>query len=277
MPFPIRVLSVFHPWLLLAAAISAVAMAAQADDAKPDPKMEFDPAHAEKMKEGRFEAASAEVLVKSCVECHGGTEVESGLDLATRKGCFAAGQAGVVTGKSRDSNMWRFIAHKEDPEMPDGAEKLPEDQIAAVAKWIDLVPLRLAAGSQPPRPRPLDEHRHQGGRPQLLVLQPLVPQSAGGEERRLGSQPDRRLRTREAGRKGLTPNGPRGKAYLIRRAYFDLIGLPPSRKKWKRSCNDKDPRPTCQAARQAARQSTLRRALGPPLARCRPLRRKPRL
>src|SRR5580765_1699794 len=102
MPFPNRVPSVFHPWLLF---LLAAAIPAAADDAKPDPKMEFDPAHAEKMKEGidLFKGKVRQILVKSCVECHGGMEVESGLDLATRKGLVRGGSKGpaVIAGKSR--------------------------------------------------------------------------------------------------------------------------------------------------------------------------------
>ena len=83
---PIRVPSVFHPWLLLLLS-AAMPTLARGEEAKPDPKMEFDPAHAEKMKEGLdlFKGNVRQILIKSCVECHGGPEVESGLDLATRK------------------------------------------------------------------------------------------------------------------------------------------------------------------------------------------------
>src|SRR4030095_3720586 len=109
-----RSICVSSVFLLLAAAFPLVATA---DDAKPDPKMEFDPAHAEKMKEGLdlFKGKGRQIVVTSGVECHGGMEVESGLDLATRKGLVRGGSKGpaVVAGKSRDSNMWRVLAHTE--------------------------------------------------------------------------------------------------------------------------------------------------------------------
>ena len=41
--------------------------------------------------------------------------------------------------------------------------------------------------------------------------------------------------------KGLTPNGPAEKRILIRRAYFDLIGLPPTAEEVEAFVNDKDP------------------------------------
>src|ERR1051326_6948504 len=89
-------------------------------------KMEFDSAHAEKMQEGLalFKAEVRKVLIDNCVECHGGGEVESGFDLATRKGLVRGGAHGpaVVAGKSADSNVVRFITHKEKPFMPAEAD-----------------------------------------------------------------------------------------------------------------------------------------------------------
>src|SRR5687768_13287633 len=105
-------------------------------------KSEFDPAHAEKMQEGLrlFKSQVRQVLIDNCVDCHGGSEVESGFDLATRKGLVRGGSHGpaVVAGKSADSNVVRFISRKEKPFMPEGADKLPAETIAAIARWIDL-------------------------------------------------------------------------------------------------------------------------------------------
>src|SRR5438309_6492249 len=102
---------VFAALLVLVAAVLA-----QADEPT---KPEFDPAHAEKMQEGLalFKAQVRGVLIDKCVECHGGSEVESGFDLATRKGLLRGGAHGpaVVAGKSVDSNVVRFITHKEKP------------------------------------------------------------------------------------------------------------------------------------------------------------------
>src|SRR5688500_13568031 len=110
--------------------------------AKPDSTAEFDPAHAEKMKEGLdlFKAQVRQVLIDTCVDCHGGAEVESGLDLATRKGLVRGGSHGpaIVIGKAMDSNVVRFIMHREQPYMPHEMDKLPDESIAAIAKWIDL-------------------------------------------------------------------------------------------------------------------------------------------
>src|SRR5438105_3934746 len=120
-------------------------------------KPEFDPAHAEKMQEGLtlFKAHVRGILIDNCVECHGGSEVESGFDLATRKALLRGGAHGpaVVAGKSADSNVVRFIMHKEKPFMPAEAEKLQANQIAAITKWIDLgAPYDKPLVDNPPDP-----------------------------------------------------------------------------------------------------------------------------
>ena len=106
--------------VLLTLAGSAAPLAAQ--------QPEFDPAHAAKMQAGLdlFKSQVRQVLVKQCVDCHGGDEVESGFDLATRKGLLRGGSHGpaVVAGKSADSNVVRFISHREKPFMPDGANRV---------------------------------------------------------------------------------------------------------------------------------------------------------
>src|SRR5437763_2584917 len=76
---------------------------------KTDGKPEFDAAHAEKMQDGLalFKSQVRKLLIDNCVECHGGGEVESGFDLATRKALVRGGAHGpaVVPGKSADSNV----------------------------------------------------------------------------------------------------------------------------------------------------------------------------
>src|SRR4051812_12326573 len=125
--------------LIAAIMLSLAALRAEADESL---KAEFDPAHAEKMQEGLelFKSQVRGVLIDNCVECHGGGEVESGFDLATRKALLRGGAHGpaVVAGKSADSNVVRFISHKEKPFMPAEADKLPADRIAAISRWIDL-------------------------------------------------------------------------------------------------------------------------------------------
>ena len=174
---------------------------------KPEAKPELDPAHAEKMQAGLelFKSQVRAILIKNCIDCHGGDEVQSGLDLATRKALLRGGAHGpaIVPGKARDSNVVRFISHKEKPFMPEGNAKLPSEQIDAISRWIDLgAALRSAARRKSPRSRFVGEHRRTRQSPRLLGFPPAgQDHAARREKRKLGAQSDRPIRTREAGRK----------------------------------------------------------------------------
>src|SRR6476661_7402531 len=105
---------------LSTAALLALTLPSYAQQpATPEAKPEVDPAHAEKMQAGLdlFKSHVRQILTKNCVDCHGGDEVQSGLDLATRKGLVRGGAHGpaIVPGKAVDSNVVRFISHKEKP------------------------------------------------------------------------------------------------------------------------------------------------------------------
>src|SRR3954454_7434627 len=96
--------------LALVFSVFALSLFVRADEPKPD----FDAAHAEKMQEGLslFKSQVRKILIDNCIDCHGGDEVESGFDLATRKGLLRGGSHGpaVIAGKSADSNVVRFIS-----------------------------------------------------------------------------------------------------------------------------------------------------------------------
>lgn len=212
------------PFLLCSSAVAA--------DKPVEP--EFDPAHAEKMQEGLtlFKQAVRPVLVKHCIDCHGGDEVQSGFDLATRKGLLRGGSKGaaVTIGKALDSNLIRFISRREKPFMPEGGDKLPEAEIDAIAKWIDLgAPYDKPLVENPRDPDSwtttviADKAREFWSFQPLKRLEPPAVKNAAWVR-----NPIDRFVLGKAEEKGLSPNLPASKRILLRRAYFDLIGLPPT-------------------------------------------------
>ncbi len=218
------------------------------DESKPDPKMEFDPAHAEKMTEGLdlFKASVRQVLIDSCVDCHGGPEVESGLDLATRKGLVRGGAHGpaVVVGKAMDSNVVRFIMHREKPYMPHEMDKLPDEAIAAIAKWIDLgAPYDRPLVENPRDPDSWTATVVDAKAREFWSLKPLGShQPPAVKNADWINTPVDAFVLAAAEAKGLTPNSAAEKRLLIRRAYFDLIGLPPKPEEVEAFVSDADPR-----------------------------------
>jgi mono/diheme cytochrome c family protein len=229
-------------------ALFAVEVASAQPPAAAAPAAEVDPAHAEKMQEGLslFKSQVRQVLIDQCVDCHGGSEVESGFDLATRKGLLRGGSHGpsVVVGKSADSNVVRFISHKEKPFMPDGADKLPEEQIAAIARWIDLgAPYDKPLVDNPRDPDAWTATVVPAKAREFWAFQPLanVEPPAVNNEAWCRNPIDRFILAKLA-EKGISPNSPAERRVLIRRAWFDLVGLPPPPEEVEAFIADPDPR-----------------------------------
>ena len=134
-----------------------------------------------------------------------------------------------MAGKSADSNVVRFISHREKPFMPAEADKLPAEQIAAISRWIDLG----APYDKPLVENPRDPDSWVNAvvpdKARELLGVPAAGESAaaGGEERSWVRNPIDRFVLAKLEEKGLAPSGPAERRVLVRRAWFDLIGLPP--------------------------------------------------
>ena len=87
---------------------------------------------------------------------------------------------------------------------------------------------------------------------------------------------DRPLRAGCPRKQGLTPADAADQRTLIRRATFDLIGLPPTPEEIDAFLADRSPQAFAARRRSPAGLAPVRRALGPALARRRPLRRRAR-
>ena len=166
------------------------------------------------------------LLLKHCVDCHGGTSTKADFNLATRKALMDSGH---VEGTAADSYLLQLIRHEEDPGMPFEAEKLPDEAIARIAKWIDL-------GA--PYDKPLVEKTVDPGVTGMQVtdahrefwsfqrLRPVaLPAVAKGSWP--GNNIDRFVLA-QLERARLRPAPPADRRTLIRRAALDLLGLPPS-------------------------------------------------
>ena len=167
-----------------------------------------------------FESKIRPVLVKHCYECH---SVESGkskggLMLDTKQGIRGGGETGpaVVPGISSKSLLLTAIKHSDpDLEMPPKKPKLAASVIADFETWIN-------AGAADPREstakaaeRPPVEV--EAGRKFWSYLRPV--KVAGGI--------DAFIETKLKENK-LTPSPEAEPVVLLRRLYFDLIGLPPT-------------------------------------------------
>ena len=202
---------------------SLVARSAQA----ADPPAAGVPAdHAPKMQAGLelFKTSVRDLLSKHCLACHGGAKTEGDFDLSDRDKLFESGYAG---DDAESSPFFALVTHAEEPHMPHKQEKLPDEAIAAIGKWLDLgapYDKPLAGPDRDPAEgsTPAKRSDFWSFQPLTVVSPPQVKQANWCRT------PIDRFIAAAQEAKGLHGNPQAAKRTLIRRAYFDLIGLPPS-------------------------------------------------
>ncbi len=225
-PRPMKLLLV---WTVALALHSSPVFAQQAGVVVAD----VDPDHARKMAKGLelFQRTVRPVLAGKCLTCHGGDEVKSEFNLAAREGLLRGGKRGAaaVAGKPDASRLLRLIRREEEPHMPDRRAKLSDEEISAIASWIELgAPYDAPLVDNGEKARPWTEKTVSGQAREWWSFQPLrkpaSPAVRGADWCR--TDIDRFILERiEA--KNLEPSPAADRRRLIRRLYFDLIGLPP--------------------------------------------------
>ena len=188
-----------------------------------------------------FEAKIRPVLVKHCYECHAdnGKEAKGGLFLDTAAGVLTGGDSGptVVSGKPDGSPLIEAIRY-DGLEMPP-AGKLPKSVIADFERWIRL-------GAVDPRKGKAPQVVHktidiEQGR-KFWSFQPLKKPSP--KKVTDTAWPQSNIDTFVLAKLeavGLKPSSDADRRTLVRRVYFDLIGLPPKPKDVDKFVNDSSP------------------------------------
>ncbi|MCB9950082.1 MAG: PSD1 domain-containing protein [Planctomycetaceae bacterium] len=177
-----------------------------------------------------FEAKIRPMLVTHCYECHSAgaaakNKLKAGLFLDSREGMQMGGESGpaVVPGKPEESLLISALRH-EDLEMPPKG-KLEEELIGHFVKWVEMgAPDPREGGEVVTSPKINIE----AGRSHW-AFQPLtspLPPDVGGDG--WAQTPIDQFILHRLTTAGITPNPLAEPQVLIRRTYFDLIGLPPT-------------------------------------------------
>ncbi|MFO0871889.1 MAG: DUF1549 domain-containing protein, partial [Pirellulales bacterium] len=165
-----------------------------------------------------FDQQIAPLLARHCADCHNSTDRKGGLDLTRRQAALEGGESGpaIVPERAADSPL---IQRVEADEMP------PRHPLSAADKrllrqWIDA---GARWGVDPLDPFRYSSERRGGYdwwsfQPLGKSLPPAVPGAP--------SAIDAWIRATLADRQ-LTPSPPASPTVLLRRLYFDLLGLPP--------------------------------------------------
>ncbi|MCY3759601.1 MAG: DUF1549 domain-containing protein, partial [Acidobacteria bacterium] len=189
----------------------------------------------------------AAILGAKCLPCHGRRRQEAGLDLRTREGLLKGGKSGpaVVPGKPEESLLVRRIRAQEMPP-PDLQEQFSVRGLTSVE--FEKVQAWIARGASPDPEEPPEADLRQdppaGSKDrQFWSFQaPRRPDEPGVKGRdRIRNPVDAFLLARlEAEGLGFSP--PADRLTLMRRAYLDLVGLPPSPEEIRSYLADSDPR-----------------------------------
>ncbi len=209
------------PTMLLVSATLAVASATNA--APPSQGTEF------------FETSVRPLIVKNCLACHSGPMAKGGLALDTAAGFIKGGASGAaISAKDVSSSLLlRAVRHANGvPAMPPGA-MLTASELQVLTKWIEMGAPYPAGGPSTP---------HVPLRKTGWALQPIKPQSPPiipGDH--WSKTPIDRYILATLTKKGLKPSPEADKRTLLRRAVYDLTGLPPTEQQTREYMNDTRP------------------------------------
>ena len=215
------------PALLLALAFSFGGRAT-ADEAK---QLEF------------FESKIRPVLVKHCYECHSADsdEAEGGLMLDTAAGLLRGGDSGpsLVAGEPDKSLLLEALRYESVEMPPEG--RLDDEVIADFEKWIEMGAVDPRAGG---------ENVHVAGRRTIDIEKgrefwafqpPKMHDVPEVKDRQWSQRAIDAFIYAKLKENGLQPAPPADRATLVRRLYYDLIGLPPTAEQLQAALADNSP------------------------------------
>src|SRR6266487_2111 len=176
-----------------------------------------------------FEKRIRPVLVDRCYKCHSASaeKVKGGLLLDSREGMLKGGESGkpaIATGDAERSRLIEAIRYvNDDLQMPPkkAGGRLSDEQITDFIAWINL-------GAPDPRTGKAEVRKSETKK--IWSFQPpQEPSVPKVKNTRWPQTPIDHFILAALEEKGLQPSPPTDKRTLIRRATYDLTGLPPTR------------------------------------------------
>jgi hypothetical protein len=183
------------------------------------------------------------VLKANCYKCHGEDKTRGGLSLGSRPAILKGGESGpAVDLKSpEDSLLVKAINHRDGLAMPPSpAPKLQAKEIDILTRWVKsglpgINDKAVVAEAKKGAGISAEARKYWAYQP---VQRPQVPpvKNKGWVKNPIDSFVLAKLEA-----KGLEPAAPADRRTLIRRVYYDLIGLPPTPEEVDAFVNDTTP------------------------------------
>lgn len=167
-----------------------------------------------------FESKIRPILLGTCFRCHGDGKTSGSLRVDSREALLQGGDSGpsIVPGKPENSLLIRAIQRQDGVAAmpPEKKHALRADQVADLVSWVK------SGAYWPASSKKFETTRH-------WAFQPIrdVPLPEVKDKTWLKTSIDSFIRARQE-TAGVRPATPADKLTLIRRATFDLTGLPPT-------------------------------------------------
>ena len=215
---------------LLTAALASLGSLLFADD-KLDPKqVEF------------FEKRIRPILAQNCYECHSSaTKAKAGLALDTREALLAGGNSGeaIEPGKPEASLLIKAVRRADPKLVMPPKTALSAEQVADLETWIRLGAPDPRVG--PPAAGARKVFYTEAQARSHWAFQPLSrPQVPATKDSWVRNPIDAFIRESQRAAK-ITPAPAADKRLLLRRAHYDLTGLPPTLAETEAFCADTAP------------------------------------
>ncbi len=184
-----------------------------------------------------FEKHVRPLFATHCLECHG-EKKQGGLQLDSRAAMLAGSDSGpsIAPGDPDGSLLVHAVRYQDEPKMPPEG-KLPDDAIAKLETWIKMgAPWPPDSGPVKTKADHFDTAKtHWAFQP---IAKPPLPPVARVDW--VQSPVDNFILARLE-QQGLTPSPPADRRTILRRASFDVTGLPPTAAEVQRLVADADP------------------------------------
>ena len=183
-----------------------------------------------------FENKIRPILANHCLECHSGEKgkIKGGLNMDSREDVLKGGDTGpaLEAGNVKGSLIIKAVTWEDDLQMPP-KKKLSDEQIADLKKWITI-------GAPDPREPSktavkVDKKAHWAFQPVSKPTPPTVKNAAW-----CNNAVDKFILAKLE-EKNMIAAPQADKETLLRRAYFDLTGLPPTPKQIEDFVRDQSP------------------------------------
>jgi len=176
-----------------------------------------------------FESKIRPILVNNCYKCHSSKieKLKGNLSVEFRESLLKGGENGpaIVPGDPDKSLLIKAVRYTDtDLQMPPHDKKLPDDQIASLEEWVKM-------GAPDPRSAGTGMAAQNWGknRRQHWAFQPIIKVAIPDlTQTNWIANPIDAFILAKLQENSMKPNPPADRRTLIRRATYDLTGLPPT-------------------------------------------------